>query len=432
MASIDKRQNGSYRIRVSVGKNCDGKRIFETMNYFPESTTPSKIKKEVEKVASDFEKRVEKGLYLTGDKLTFVDFIPTWKEEWGKDNLTQSALESYISALNYRAVPKIGSLPLGSIRPSHIQAIVTDMKNEGKAPKTIKRTITAINSVFRYAYRMEVIESNPVDRVSLPKQAKKDELHYFTVEQTQAFLGALQKEYECPRKSHKSKSPKTGEEFEVKGYTQKTSIPYQWQVYFSMAIYGAFRRGELVAIQWRDINWEDKTVSIKRAFSRTRENGQVLKTTKTESGIRTISLPENVLSMLKEWYSMEKSLSLKLGSLWEGHRGKEFDKNFVFIQLGSGLPMDVNTPTHKFKEILEMYNATCEKEEDKLPIIRLHDLRHTSATLLLSNGLDIETVSHRLGHKHCSVTLDVYGHWMEETDQKASDTLEKLLTMKAN
>ena len=73
-----------------------------------------------------------------------------------------------------------------------------------------------------------------------------------------------------------------------------------------------------------------------------------------------------------------------------------------------------------------MYNESCEREEDKLPLIRLHDLRHTSATILLSEGVDIETVSHRLGHKKCSVTLDVYGHWMEDNDRKASEKLEEV------
>ena len=88
--------------------------------------------------------------------------------------------------------------------------------------------------------------------------------------------------------------------------------------------------------------------------------------------------------------------------------------------------MNLDTPYHKFKEVIALYNAQCEKEEDKLPNIRLHDLRHTSATLLLSENVDIETVSHRLGHSKASVTLDVYGHWLKETDEKASDTLENL------
>ena len=74
-----------------------------------------------------------------------------------------------------------------------------------------------------------------------------------------------------------------------------------------------------------------------------------------------------------------------------------------------------------------MYNKNCEKEENRLPLIRLHDLRHTSATLLLSNDVDIETVSRRLGHSKASVTLDIYGHALPENDRKAANALEKML-----
>jgi integrase len=129
---------------------------------------------------------------------------------------------------------------------------------------------------------------------------------------------------------------------------------------------------------------------------------------------------------------MEKELCLQLGTLWIGERGKKFDENYVFIQLDSGLPLHIDTPTHKFKEVIEMYNRTCENEEDKLPLIHLHDLRHTSATLLISNGVDISTVSHRLGHKHTSVTLDVYSHFLPDKDEEASDTLERLLSKTVN
>ena len=430
MANIEKRGD-KYRIRVPVGKDANGKRLFETLIYTPEATTPTKIKKELEKASIEFEEKVKKGLYLDGDKLTFSDYIPIWREQWAVDNLTQSGLESYEKTLNQRAVPVLGHIPIGAIRPTHIQSIITDMKKEGRAVKTIKRCMTAINSVFRYAYDMEVIEDNPMNRVRKPKNATQGGLHYFTAEQTQIFFEALKKEYPRYVERHRSACPNSGEDHDVKEYTYSRQIPFQWRVYFDLAITGAFRRGELVAIRWSDIDWKEQTLSIRRAFAKTKANGQVLKYPKTEAGIRTITLPESSMNLLREWYTMEKDLALQLGTLWKGYRGKQFDENYVFIRLDSGLHMDVDSPSKRFRTILQMHNETCEREEDKLPLIRLHDLRHTSATLLLSNGVDIETVSHRLGHKQCSVTLDVYGHWMEENDRSASDTLERLLRKKA-
>lgn len=424
MASIEKRGN-KYRIRIPVGKDANGKRIFESMIYEPEATTPSRIKKEVEKAALDFESRVKKGLYTDGDKLTFAEYVPIWREQWAVDNLTQSGLESYEDLLKRRALPVLGFLPMGSIRPTHIQSIITDMKKEGRAVKTIKRTLTAINSVMRYAYDMEVIEDNPVNRVRVPKNGIQEGLHFFTAEQTQVFFSILEKACERYSEELSPANPKSMYALHVHG------APFQWRVYYDLAVMGAFRRGELIAIRWSDIDWKEQTLSIKRAFAKTKANGQILKYPKTAAGIRTITLPASSMELLREWYLMQKDLSMRLGSLWEGYRGKQYDENFVFINPEKGSRMGVDSPSRHFRRTIAAYNASCENEADKLPVIRLHDLRHTSATLLLSNGADIETVSHRLGHKQCSVTLNVYGHWMEENDRKASDTLESLLRKKA-
>ncbi len=428
MASIDKR-SGGYRIRV-YRTDANGKRVNATMTYVPKEKSPSKIEKEVQKVALDFEKRVKDGLYYDGEKMTFAQYAPIWREQWAVNNLTQRGLESYEDALRLRVVPAIGNIAIGQIRPTHIQSIVADMIKKEYAPKTIKRTLSAINSVMRYAYDMEVIQNNPCDRVHAPKETQNNELHYFTDEQTNRFFDALERRYPCVRKGHASKSPKTGKTFNVKEYTQYTEIPFQWRVYFNLAIYGGFRRGELCGLKWSDIDFEERTLSITRAVTKTKD-GQIIKEPKTKSGIRTVKLPETTINILREWYTKQKEYSLKLGTLWKGKTGKQFDDNYIFIQLDSGLMMSVDTPSHKFKEIIDMYNRMCENEEEKLPSIRLHDLRHTSATLLISNGVDISTVSHRLGHSQTSVTLNVYSHWMEEKDEKASEVLERVLQKKA-
>ena len=143
--------------------------------------------------------------------------------------------------------------------------------------------------------------------------------------------------------------------------------------------------------------------------------------------LRTITVPVDCIHLLILWRKEQMQLAWNMGETWKGYYGRDFDKNFIFIQPETGLPMNVSTPTHKFKEILKLYNDTHELE-DQLPDISLHELRHTSATLLLANGTDIETVSHRLGHSKASTTLDVYGHAMKKMDSKASDTLESILS----
>jgi len=127
-------------------------------------------------------------------------------------------------------------------------------------------------------------------------------------------------------------------------------------------------------------------------------------------------------TILRKWHSEQRQIALASGEAWKGKTGKHFDDNYIFIQ-EDGQRMDVDTPSHKFQKLIKLYNLT---HEDKLPRIRLHDLRHTSATLLLASGTDIETVSHRLGHSKASITLDVYGHALKSMDKTASDTLETM------
>ena len=137
-----------------------------------------------------------------------------------------------------------------------------------------------------------------------------------------------------------------------------------------------------------------------------------------------------------------------MGTAWKGHRDKiedgklidHFDDNTVFIQIDNGLPINISTPGHKFAEIIALYNSAIEAEAEKitdkadrqkklderLPKIRLHDLRHTGATLLLSKNTPVETVARRLGHSKASVTLDIYGHALPEDDKRASDVLEAM------
>ncbi len=392
--------------------------------YTPKAKTPKAIEKELQRFAHEFERQVRDGEYLSGEKLTFEECVSYWKTQWAKKSLTQSTYESYILQIEGRAYPTLKGLKMSRIMPLHIQSIINQMEEEGKAPKTVKRTYVAINSVFKYAYRMKLIKENPCERCELPKIQKDTGIHYFTLEQAKTFLEALTLEYTDTYKGH-SRIDDTGKPYTVAAYTERHTIPFQYRVLFNLAIYGGFRRGELVALKWTDIDFEKASIKISRAAAKV-AGGQVIKEPKTVSGNREIVMPRQTMVLLREWKLQEIELSLKLGSAWEGSRGRDFDENFVFIQLDSGNMMHLDTVGHKFKEILERYNRSCKSEEEKLPLIRLHDLRHTSATLLISEGVDIETISHRLGHAHASITLDIYGHPLPSLDEKAAQTLGRL------
>lgn len=440
MASIKARpqKDGtvSYTIFVSLGRDkTTGKQIIKTTTYIPKAKTPAKAEKEVQAYAISFEEKAKNGDLVSGEKMTVNEFAQVWEQNWLPAK-TLSVQEKYKDILRLRVLPAIGHMKITAVRATHIDKIIKDQQETGNArsPKTVRDTFTVINSVFRYALKKQYIRENPCLRCDdLPPVTMRTgkDLRFFDQDQARRFLReALVMEYEFKYGQRGRTAKKTGEAYTVKEYTSCHSVPLQWRVYFTMAIYGMFRRGEMCALTWNDIDEKGRTISIDKAAAMTREK-QYVKGPKTEAGIRVVSMPEEIFKLLGEWKKEQLALCMKLGTAWKGHRNglKEdgtpdsFDENNIFIQLDNGLPVHLSTPGHKFHEIINLYNSTCEDEADKLPDIRLHDLRHTGATLLLGNNADIETVSHRLGHSKASVTLDIYGHALPENDKQAAETL---------
>ena len=425
MAEIVKRGD-TYKIVVNNGRDPEtGKKIREITTFRPTAKTPKAIEKEVEAFAEDFERRVKAKEIYSGDKITFAQFVETWRENFLCQKSERAQVE-YYKEIEKRFLPSLRYMKLSHIKAQHIDAVINEMKRSGYAAKTIRYTFTAINSVMKYAYKKGMINENPCDRCDdLPKVVHDNELHYFTVDQAKRFLSALDLEYEWINKAH-IRHFKNGKSFEVKAYSEFFPVPFQFKVFFYIAIFGGFRKAEILALTWDDINYEKQSISINKAIAKGLQ-GEIVKDPKTAAGIREITLPAECFELLRQWENEQRELSLKLGTAWTGYRGKDFGNNFIFIDMTSGRRMCLDTPYHKFKEIIEAYNTQkATSEEEKLPDIRLHDLRHTSATLLLANNTDIETVSKRLGHSKASVTLDVYGHAMKEMDEKAAKTLEHL------
>ena len=129
------------------------------------------------------------------------------------------------------------------------------------------------------------------------------------------------------------------------------------------------------------------------------------------------------MELLKSYKLEQNKYRLSIGSQWIG-------ENFLFIQW-NGKQMDLSTPYHTFKKIIRNYNQTVTEESKKLPDIPLHGLRHTSATLLISQNIDVRTVSSRLGHAQTSTTMNIYAHSLKKMDEVAADTLENLFIKQA-
>lgn len=420
MASIRKRKN-SYQITVSNGRDIYGKQIVETATFTPDQDkTERQNQKALERFAIEFEDRVKSGKYLSGEKMTYKEYIELWTKDYAEKQMEQTSIERCQSSLDKIIVPALGHLKLASIQPLHIQKLYDDLlengytingKNRKYSTNTIKRMHQIINSSLNTAVYWQLIESNPCQRVKPPKVEKNADVKHFTLEQAQTFLLYLDAPYKV---YHGGRQKKDGSPSSL--HEDIKTIPLQYKVFFYMALFGGFRRGELIALTWNDIDFASNIVSITKSSARTKD-GMITKSPKTFSSIRDVSLPVDCMEIIQEYKREQERYKLDVGDYWVG-------ENHVFIQ-DNGKQLDISTPNHVFKKIINRYNAD-NAHIDKLPLITLHGLRHTSATLLISQNIDVRTVSGRLGHSECSTTMDIYAHALKKQDEIASDSLGAL------
>ena len=410
MAQIEKRGD-RYKITVYLGKDMDGKRKYKRTTYRPEATTPAEIDKEVRFYADQYEKLARNGGLPDGDKMTVLRFAEeVWKPWMDYQRDRELTRISYEELLKTYVYPEIGAMKLSDVTPLHIQAIVDRIHKKELSVSAMKNAVTAASSVFSCALKKHMILDNPCDsrRIDYPEKKEAGEkLQYFTADQATAFLSSLGEPMEI---RHEETVRKNGRH--IPAWTEQREVNPQWRVYFYLSIFGGFRRGEVVALKWSDLDFKARTVTIQRA-ARKMQGKVIIKQPKTKSGIRTIVLPDVCFELLGELMASRQILS---------------PDGWVFVRRDGISMIWPDSPGHFFKKYILTYNQI--HPDAPLPLIRLHDLRHTQATLLLAYGVDIETVRKRMGHSRASVTLDVYGHALEEMDRSAADVLGRILSQK--
>lgn len=425
MASIRKRKD-SYQITVSNGRDSAGRQLVETATFRPDPTkTEKQNQKALEKFVFEFEERVKSGKYLDGEKITFQEFSSRWLEEYAAHQLEASTIQLYTYLLNAHIFPAIGHLKLSKIQPLQLNKLynaLSETRKDGKpggyAAKTIKHVHNIISAIYTTALKWNVCIENPCQRVDTPHiTPARDKVKYFTLEQSQTFLSLLDKEYTTTYKAH-DRVDDTGKSYHVAEYSETRKLPTQFKLFFLLALFCGCRRGELIALTWDDLDFHDGSLNITKSTSIV--NGKPLtKAPKTRSSIRALSVPASVLDIAKAYRKEQLQYRIALGSKWKGD-------NYIFIQW-NGRQMHPDTPYNTFKRVIQRHNASCKDERQKLPEIPLHGLRHTSATLLISQNVDVRTVSGRLGHAQTSTTMDIYAHSLKKMDEVASEKLENLL-----
>ena len=180
---------------------------------------------------------------------------------------------------------------------------------------------------------------------------------------------------------------------------------------FYLLIFTGMRRGELLGLQWDDIDFDNKTIRIQRTIQYTPELGIYEDTTKTEGSDRVIKTSDAVLTVLKQHQAEQRLQQFKCGDLWKN------DTNKLFTTWDGGF-MHPNTPYKMLQGILKKNN---------MPAVSLHSLRHSNASILISSGANIKAVSSRLGHSNVSTTLNIYTEQIKSAAAAAAEALDAAL-----
>ena len=425
MAGITKR-NGHYRITVSCGYDIYGKKHSETTTFVPDPTlSPKKQEKAAMAFALEFEAKVKNGSAMNGRKITLKEFSDRWITEYANVNLQPGTVIKYLQELNDKILPALGHLKLSEIKPHKVNSFFSSLTQDGArkdgkpggySKGSIQKTRNVLSSILRTATEWEIIDSNPCDKVRLPTMDMTENVKFFTPEQTAMFLSYIEMPYTIQIKGHQ-RIDDTGRPYTVENYTISKTLPEQIKVLFILAIYTGLRKGELLALQWNDVDYHRDCIYVRKSVTIV-DGKPICKAPKTKTSTRTVSIPHFLTERLEQLQESQNAFTAQVDDYWQGN-------NWIFTQ-DNGRMMSYSTPYQALQDTINRYNKD-KPADQQLPLIPFHGLRHTSATLLIASQQNVATVSKRLGHAQTSTTMNIYAHALQESDHKATDALETML-----
>ena len=330
------------------------------------------LKRDASKRLNEVKEEIYKDELLVPNEIALEDYILDFLEKY-KVNLSITTYKVYTRICKKYIIPLLGDIKLCEIKPIHVQDYVDDLLDL-LTPQTIKVHLNVLNLALKRAYRLKLIKENPVQFVEVPKNRKyKNEI--YNAEDMQKLL--------------------------EKCYGTSMELP------IVLAGGLGLRISEILGLTWNNVDFSDFTITIDKIT--VRNDGEViLKDPKTESSIRTISAPKEVIQILKQ---------LKKDRLAAKLRGQKSHRELIFYDKNLN-PIAPDVLSKKFRLFLK---------DNNLKHIRFHDLRHSHVTLLIDAKVPIKVISERVGHSNINTTLNIYSHALKEMDQEASDKISSTL-----
>ena len=461
MASIRKMQHKdgvAYKITVSMGCDPKGKQIRHYKTWKPPAgMTAQQAAKKAKQVAADFERELEYGFQVDNNQ-TFAEYAAYVVDLKKQEGETINTMACYKLLLSH-VLPTLGNKKIRDIRPQHLNTLYKELMQPGSrhtrdkatptidfrqlvadrgqswesfardcglsvytvkkichgeyishdsakkvsaalgepvslyfsvkeeqatlSPKTIQRIHSFLHVIFRQAELDMLITVNPADRVR-PPRAERHTPNYFQPEQITAILEALETE------------------------------PIMWRTMVYLFIVSGARRGEILGLKWDKVDFEQKQIKIDCTLSYTSGSGKYEGPTKT-GNVRYVPLPDEAFTILRKYRIYQLEQRLLYGDQW-----RESPYVFTGVRGGPLMPSSVNVWLLKFSD------------RHGLPHINPHSFRHSAASIMIANGVDIVSVSKMLGHSTTTTTMEIYAHAIEDKKRAAAECIaDSILRKKA-
>lgn len=373
--SISQRKDGTWTARIDLGKTIDGKRKIKAFY--------GKTEKEVKNKINDLQKENAKYSPENFSKLSISELLIYWQMNIKRYELKPTSFDGLEQTINNNIIPYIGYKQVSSITPQEVQSYINELTDKGYSYSTIKKAYNALNAVYKMAIERDYIRKNPCVSVRLPKQIQrpKSDIVFFSDDEINIIVNSAIKKYS------------TGKYMYKHGYA------------IVLLVNTGMRVGEMLALKWNNVDLNEKQIHVvetrKQIIDRSGGEKKYImadSSTKTQSSDRYIPINKKAEEALLYF--------------------KSLGYNNPYVLANS----DYNVITYRnlFRVLSNILKA------NNINHGSLHTLRHTFATKLFRNGIDVKVISELLGHSDIRVTYDIYTHVINEQKKKAVSVLDNL------
>ena len=354
----------SWQAIVEKGRDGSGKR----QQVFRDAPT----KKEARQILQKLLRELDDGSFVEPSATTLAEYLPTWLEDIARHRITRRTYDRYECIVRLQLIPALGGVKLTSLRPDQVQACYSHLVDEGLSASTIQKVHAVLHSSLKHAMRMRMIARNPSDDMALPK-IRRREMTALSDEQIGKLLEAA----------------------------EGTSVAVPLLCLLTLGV----RRGELLGLTWPDIDFEQGQIAVRRTLEES-SAGVHLKEPKTARASRTMALPQVTAQALREHRKAQLEMRLRVGP--------GFNAGELVFPGADGEPWWGSNFARACRRVFDKAGLKC----------RIHDLRHTNASMLLRQGVHPKVVQERLGHANVGITLDVYSHVSPYMQSDAADKID--------